>query len=94
MTEHMAGVESLRKMGGALLRYRRGRGDRVSEHMAGVHFGPRRRRLFQTVDAASSSGGGLVLVEENVLAVADGAAGLLSAATLGYFRSRRAIHSR
>ena len=35
MSEHMAGVESLRKMGSAVLRYRGGC-DRVSDHMASV----------------------------------------------------------
>ncbi len=35
-SELMAGVESLREMGSAMLRYGGGRGDRVSEHMVGV----------------------------------------------------------
>ena len=43
MSEHMAGVESLREMGSAVLRYRRGGCDRVSDHMASVDTRARAR---------------------------------------------------
>ena len=43
MSEHMAGVESLREMGSAVLRYRRRGCDRVSDHMASVDTRARAR---------------------------------------------------
>ncbi len=36
MSEHITRAMSLREMGSAVLRYRMGEGDRVSENMAGV----------------------------------------------------------